>query len=66
MLAAPLTTTLRTYPTRVNLTFKNKRGQIALDQLRVLDRQRLIRRMGVISAKSAQEVSGVLVEMFVR
>jgi mRNA interferase MazF len=66
VLVAPMTTTLRSYPTRVNLTFRNKTGQVALDQLRAVDRQRLVRRLGVISSKTAQEVSSVLVEMFVR
>ncbi len=65
-LVAPMTTTLRTYPTRVSLTFRNKTGQVALDQLRAVDRQRLVRRLGVVSAKTARQVSAVLVEMFVR
>lgn len=66
VLVAPMTTTVRSYPTRVNLTFKNKAGQVALDQLRAIDRQRLIRRLGAISSKNANEVSRILVEMFVR
>jgi len=65
-LVAPMTTTLRNYPTRVNLTFRTKTGQIALDQLRAVDRQRLVRRLGVVSTKTAREVSSLLVEMFVR
>jgi mRNA interferase MazF len=63
---APMTTTLRNYPTRVNLVFRGKAGQVALDQLRAIDRQRLVRRLGVITARAAREVSSVLVEMFVR
>jgi mRNA interferase MazF len=66
VLVAPMTTTLRTYPTRVNLTFRNKTGQVALDQLRAVDRQRLVKRLGLVSTKTAHEVSSVLVEMFVR
>jgi mRNA interferase MazF len=66
VLVAPMTTTLRDYPTRVNLTFRNKTGQVALDQLRAVDRQRLVKRLGSISIKTAQSVSRVLVEMFVR
>jgi len=65
-LVAPMTTTLRNYPTRVNMVFRGKTGQVALDQLRAIDRQRLVRRLGVITARAAREVSGVLVEMFVR
>jgi mRNA interferase MazF len=66
VLVAPMTTTLRAYPTRVNVTFRNKAGQVALDQLRAVDRQRLVKRLGSISVKAAQSVSRVLVEMFVR
>lgn len=66
VLVAPMTTTVRDYPTRLNLTFRNKAGQAALDQLRSVDRQRLVKRLGSVSIKTAQSVSRVLVEMFVR
>ena len=66
VLVAPVTTTLRSYPTRVKLNFRNKAGQVALDQLRAVDRQRLVRKLGTISNKTAAAVSSVLVEMFVR
>jgi len=65
-LVAPMTTVLRAYPTRVKLTFQNKHGQVALDQLRAVDRQRLVRRLGLISAKASSAVSAALIEMFVR
>jgi mRNA interferase MazF len=65
-LVAPMTTALRNYPTRVNLVFRGKAGQVALDQLRAIDRQRLVRRLGVITPRAAREVSSALVEMFVR
>jgi len=66
VLVAPMTSTLRNYPMRVALTFRNKTGQVALDQTRAVDRQRLVRKMGVVSEKTAHEVSRVLMEMFVR
>jgi mRNA interferase MazF len=66
VIVAPMTTTKRTYPTRVNLTFRNKTGQIALDQLRAVDRERLVRKLGTVSGTTASDVSGVLVEMFTR
>jgi mRNA interferase MazF len=66
VLVAPMTTTLRNYPTRVNLTFRNKVGQVALDQLRAIDRQRLVRKLGQVSTKTTNQVSSVLIEMFVR
>ena len=63
---APMTTTERPYPTRVAVTFQGKRGQVALDQLRAVDRQRLVRKLGRISAGTATAVSATLVEMFTR
>jgi mRNA interferase MazF len=66
VMVAPLTSTERLYPTRVGITFQAKRGQVALDQIRAVDRVRLVRKLGVASAKTANEVSSVLVEMFQR
>src|ERR1700682_5977365 len=66
IIIAPMTTVTRPYPTRVAVRFHGKRGQVVLDQLRAIDRQRLVRRLGDISAKTAQEVSTTLVEMFAR
>ena len=66
VLIAPMTTVERPYPTRVSLTFQGKRGQVALDQIRAVDRQRLVRRMGKASSATAQAVSGVLIEMVAR
>jgi mRNA interferase MazF len=66
VIIAPMTTVTRPYPTRVALTFQGKQGQVALDQLRTIDRQRLVRKLGRISPKTATAVSAVLVEMFTR
>src|SRR5690348_11973711 len=66
VIVAPMTTTERAYPSRVLVTFQGKRGQVALDQLRAVDRERLVRRLGSVTAKTAQDVSATLVEMFVR
>jgi mRNA interferase MazF len=66
ILVAPMTTVERPYPTRVSLTFQSKHGQVALDQVRAVDRQRLIRRIGKVSSATAHAVSATLVEMFSR
>ena len=66
VIIAPMTTSERPYRTRVTVTFQSKRGQVALDQIRAVDRQRLVRKLGSVSAKTAQAVSTVLVEMFTR
>ena len=57
VIVAPMTTVTRPYPTRVSVRFQGKRGQVALDQLRAVDRQRLVRMLGAVSAKTAQDVS---------
>jgi len=66
VILAPMTTKIRTYPTRISLTFGNKRGQVALDQLRAVDQARLRRRLGKLSDKVAETVADTLVEMFER
>src|SRR5436190_15849815 len=66
VIIAPMTTADRPYPTRVPVTFQGRRGQVALDQIRTVDRQRLTRKLGSVSMKTAQSVSAVLVEMFTR
>ena len=66
VIVAPMTSAERPYPTRVPVMFQGKRGQVALDQLRAADRQRLIRKLGTISSKTAEAVSSRLVEMFAR
>src|ERR1017187_6898803 len=66
VIIAPMTTAHRSYPTRVGLTFQGKSGQVALDQIRAVDRVRLIQRLGIVSPKTAQSVSSILVEMFGR
>ena len=66
VIIAPMTTTERLYPTRVSITFRRKRGQVALDQIRAVDRQRLVRKLGAAPAQASRAVSSVLVEMFTR
>jgi mRNA interferase MazF len=66
VIVVPMTTADRPYPTRVGLTFQGKSGQVALDQIRAVDRDRLVQRLGTISSRTAQSVSAVLVEMFGR
>ena len=63
-IVAPMTTTARPYPTRVAVRFQGKSGQVALDQLRAVDRRRLVRKLGSISSNTADAVSAALVEMF--
>jgi mRNA interferase MazF len=66
VIVAPMTTADRPYPTRVGLTFQGKSAQVALDQIRAVDWDRLVRSLGTISSKTGQAVSAVLTEMFGR
>jgi len=66
VIVAPLTSTERPYPTRIHITFRKRHGQIALDRIRAVDRQRLVRKLGGAAASTAESVSSALVEMFVR
>jgi mRNA interferase MazF len=64
VIIAPMTTKGRDYPTRVNLTFQGKKGQIVLDQIRTIDKIRLIKRLGKIDKNTAQKVLAIMNEMF--
>jgi mRNA interferase MazF len=66
VIVAPMTSSLRPYATRVTVKFQSKQGQVALDQIRAVDRQRLVRKLGSVSPKTAHAVGAVLVEMFTR
>ncbi len=64
IIIAPMTTKGRNYPTRVRCTFQSKKGQIILDQIRTIDKNRLVKKLGRISKKAQMEVLQVLQEMF--
>ena len=64
VIVAPLTTKGRLYPTRISVRFQRKSGQVILDQMRTIDKTRLVRRLGRISDKAAREALAVLGEMF--
>jgi len=64
VIVAPMTTKGRDYPTRVNCQFEGKDGQIVLDQIRTVDKIRLVKNLGKISANTQKEVLPVLMEMF--
>jgi len=64
VIIAPLTTKGRNYPTRVDCLFEGKEGQIVLDQIRTVDKLRLVRRLGKINASTQKEVLAILMQMF--
>ncbi len=64
VIVAPMTTKGKGYPTRVSCTFQGKRGQIVLDQIRTIDKDRLVKRLGTISKGAQNKVLNILQEMF--
>ena len=64
VLIAPMTTQMRSYPSRVACTFAGKHGEIALDQIRAVDKTRLLQRLGRIDRKTEAAVLDVLARMF--
>lgn len=64
VIVAPLTTKGQNYPTRVACRFKGKDGQVVLDQIRTVDRTRLIKKLGHLDSKTSAQVLEVLQEMF--
>ena len=64
VIVAPMTTKGRDYPTRVNCQFEGKEGQVVLDQIRTVDKIRLVKKLGKINAIAQKVVLAVLIEMF--
>jgi len=66
VIIAPMTTKGRDYPTRVPCTFQGKSGQVVLDQIRTVDKVRLVKRLGDVEAVTADAVLESLAELFAK
>lgn len=66
VIIAPMTTKGRDYPTRVPCTFQGTAGQVELDQIRAVDKTRLVKKLGRLSPSASDRVLSVLGEMFER
>ncbi len=64
VIVAPMTTKGQVNPTRVPCRFQGKAGQVVLDQIRTVDRARLVKRLGRLDAPTSARVLDVLQEMF--
>ena len=64
LIVAPMTTKGQAYPSRVACTFQGNDGQVVLDQIRTVDKSRLVRRLGRIDPETQGAVLGSLGEMF--
>ncbi len=64
VIIAPLTTTIKNYPSRVLSNFGEQPGEIALDQIRAVDKERLKKKIGSVDRKTAENIKKVLHTMF--
>jgi mRNA interferase MazF len=64
VIIAPMTSKGRNYPTRVDCTFQRVAGQIVLDQIRTVDKTRLVRKLGLISESAQKHTLEKLSELF--
>lgn len=64
VIVAPMTTKDRNYPTRIAVHFLGKDGQIVLDQIRTIDKARLVKKLGVVSPHARKAVLETLAALF--
>jgi len=64
VIVAPMTTAGKDYPTRVSCTFKKKKGQIVLDQIRTIDKIRLVKKLGTIDPGTQLKIITTLQRLF--
>ena len=65
IVVSPMTSSSKSYPTRVEITHEKKKGWIVLDQIRTVDRQRIIKILGNLSEKETAKLKEVLRETYV-
>ncbi len=65
VIVAPMTSGSKPAPFRIPLTFQGKKGLILLDQVRTLDKVRLVKKLGAVSAKTLTATLETLQEVFV-
>jgi mRNA interferase MazF len=65
IVVSPMTSSSKSYPTRVEITHEKKKGWIVLDQIRTIDRQRIIKVLGNLSEKETAKLKEVLRETYV-
>jgi mRNA interferase MazF len=64
VIIAPLTSKDFDFVFRPKITFQDKNGLVLLDQIRTVDKSRLVRKIGEVEEKKAKEIADLLVEMF--
>ncbi|AEF83438.1 type II toxin-antitoxin system PemK/MazF family toxin [Leadbettera azotonutricia] len=66
IIIAPMTKKSYNYPTRIEINFQSKTGWIVLDQIRTVDKKRLIRKIGELDKSKATEIKDIIMEMLVK
>ena len=64
VIIAPMTSSEKDYPTRISCTFRKKKGQIVLDQIRTIDKKRFIKKLGTIDSKAQLDTISILQRLF--
>jgi mRNA interferase MazF len=62
---APMTTSSKNYPTRIEIRHENNNGWVVLDQIRTIDKQRIIKNLGRLTKSEINELKSVLKETYV-
>jgi mRNA interferase MazF len=65
IIIAPMTTKSHAYPTRVKLKFAGKTGWVVLDQIRSVDRRRILKKIGKLEGNTIAEIKDTIKEMLV-
>ncbi|MGB4958690.1 MAG: type II toxin-antitoxin system PemK/MazF family toxin, partial [Saprospiraceae bacterium] len=63
---APVTSTLKKYPTRISMTNNNVKGMVAIDQIRTIDKQRIIKTIGNLEMDTIEQIKRIIEETYVK
>lgn len=65
VIIAPMTTQSKTYPTRIEVKYDNKKGWIVLDQIRTIDKQRIYKALDGLTVREIEKVKMTIKELLV-
>jgi len=65
IVVAPMTTNLKNYPTRIKVKHNGKKGMIAIDQIRTIDKSRILKKFDQLSKSEIQKCKDIIRETFV-
>jgi mRNA interferase MazF len=65
IVVAPITSSSKAYPTRVEISHRTTKGRVAIDQIRTIDRLRIMKRLDTLTNSEIEKVKSVLRETFV-